>query len=100
MTTPEDIAEAIYTIAGTLRGVEWYGFGSFFKGATTYGDIDILAVCADDATAAHARRVLGDLCAKWPIHLVVMDQTEAEATGFVRTEGCVDIRKLWRANST
>ena len=93
MATPGDVEEAICAVTGRLQGVLWYGFGSFFKGATTYSDIDILAVCPDIATGAKVRAVLADLCVDWPIHLTVMDRSEADATNFVQTEDCVELAK-------
>jgi hypothetical protein len=82
------VDEAIREAAERLPDVAWYGFGSFFQGATAYGDIDILAVCPDPETGVAARAALSALCAAWPVDLTIMTYAEADETDFVLAQGC------------
>lgn len=84
-----EILEETERIASNLTGVAWYGFGSYFKDQDSFGDIDILVVCPTTADAIAVRIKAEDLCARWPVHLVIMTEDEQRETGFVSSEGCV-----------
>ncbi len=83
-----DVLQEAKRLACDFPGGTWYGFGSFFKGQIPFGDIDILVVCATAAHAMFIRSNTEDLCARWPLHLLVMTENEQTETGFVGFEGC------------
>ena len=85
---PEILQEA-NRIACDLPEAAWYGFGSYFKGQDSFGDIDILVVCPTAADAIVIRAKTEGLCARWPLHLVLMTEDEQRETGFVASEGCM-----------
>jgi predicted nucleotidyltransferase len=87
--------QAKYEIVGEARAlskvlprIAWYGFGSYFRGQSAFQDIDVLVVCDTTEEAIFVRAHTAELCARWPLHLVIMTQDEAAETGFVATESC------------
>src|SRR5580704_11113356 len=92
MRVDEALAEILQEakqIARILPGTSWYGFGSYFKGQRSFGDIDLLVVCPSAADTIFIRARTAALCARWPLHLVIMTEAEQSETGFVASEGCV-----------
>jgi hypothetical protein len=83
-----EILQEAKRIACDLPGVAWYGFGSYFEGQDSFGDIDILVICPTTADAIIVRSKTEDLCARWPLHLVIMTEDEQRETSFVASEGC------------
>ena len=96
MRLDEALAEILHEvkrITCDLPGVAWYGFGSYFKGRDSFGDIDILVICPRAADAIVVRSKTGDICARWPLHLVIMTEEEEKETSFVASEGCVILHR-------
>ena len=84
-----EILQEAKRIACDVPGAVWYGFGSYFKGQDSFGDIDILVICPTTADAIAIRIKTANLCGLWPLHLVIMTEDEQRQTGFVTSEGCV-----------
>jgi hypothetical protein len=87
----QDILVAIQT--GDRSRTAWYGFGSFFRESHLFSDIDLLAVCADVEGASAIRQELETLCNEWPIHLLIMTESEAEETNFIQSQRCIPLLK-------
>lgn len=88
-------AEPLHAILGVVRDlavsapdIRWYGFGSYFRGAAAFSDIDLLAVCPNDAQTNLARNATRGLCATWPIDLLILTDAEAEETDFLAKQEC------------
>lgn len=91
MTMGSLLAEILNTLAGLqedLPSTQWYGFGSFFQGQSSFNDVDLLAVCRDAGEALSVRSALCELSATWPIHLIVMTDSEEAETEFIFRQGC------------
>src|SRR6202035_3003962 len=88
----QEILQHAKEIACNLPGLLWYGFGSYFRGQNSFGDIDILVVCPTTADAIVIRTKTADLCGRWPLHLVIMTETEQNETDFVVSEVCVILK--------
>lgn len=84
--------EALLAVARMLAveapDMRLYGFGSYFRGAVAFGDIDVLVVCPDDTQADLARNAMRALCATWPIDLLILTSAEADETDFVVKQEC------------
>ena len=72
-------------------GTRWYGFGSFFRGQPVFCDIDLLVVCREQEDAVLVRKLTAECCARWPIHLIVMTESEEAETDFVATAQALDL---------
>ena len=83
-----DILHEAKHLSHDLPRATWYGFGSYFGGQESFCDIDILVVCPTNADASFVREKTEDICARWPLHLVIMTEDEQEETSFVASEGC------------
>jgi hypothetical protein len=90
--------EVLLEIIGEARGlslvlprIAWYGFGSYFRGESAFQDIDVVAVCHTAEEAIFIRAHAATLCARWPLHLVIMTQDEAAETRFVANEDCAPL---------
>jgi hypothetical protein len=84
-----EILQEIERITRGLPEASWYGFGSYFNKQGAFGDIDILVVCSNNRDAATIRANTENICASWPLHLVIMTEDEQRETGFVAFERCV-----------
>lgn len=85
------LAEILNTLAGLqekLPNTKWYGFGSFFQGQRSFNDIDLLAVCCDAHEVLSVRRTLDELTSTWPIHLIIMTDSEEAETEFISRQRC------------
>jgi hypothetical protein len=87
--------EVLHEIVGEARAlsevfprVAWYGFGSYFRGQPAFQDVDVLVVCHTTEEAIFIRAHAANLCAQWPLHLVIMTEDEAAETRIVATENC------------
>ena len=87
-----EIVDEARALSASLPKAAWYGFGSHFRGQPTYSDIDILVVCRTPAEAIAIRAKSAQICARWPLHLLIMTEDEAVETKFVATQGC---ERLW-----
>ena len=84
-----EILEEAKRFARRLPEAVWYGFGSYFKGQDSFGDIDVLVVCPTTTDAIFVRAETESICTRWPLHLVIMTEDEQAETGFVASEGCI-----------
>jgi uncharacterized protein (DUF302 family) len=84
-----EILKEVEQIGFDVPNAVWYAFGSYFKGQNAFSDIDILITCPTTADAILIRTKTEDICARWPLHLVIMTDDEQKETGFIESEGCV-----------
>ena len=84
-----DILQDAQRLARDLPKTVWYGFGSYFNGQKSFGDIDILVVSPTTVDAVLVRAKMEEICVRWPIHLVIMTEDEQGETNFVASERCV-----------
>lgn len=88
-TEPLDaILGVIRDLAPSAPDIRWYGFGSYFRGSAAFSDIDVLAVCPNEAQTGLARSAIRALCAIWPIDLLILTASEAEETDFLAQQEC------------
>jgi predicted nucleotidyltransferase len=66
-------------------------FGSVTTTKRPVSDIDILVVCEQDADCAKVRSALADVCAEYPIHLLLMTRAEEAEVNFIRGEHAIEI---------
>jgi predicted nucleotidyltransferase len=85
----QDILEEAKQLARRFPKAAWYGFGSYFKGQDSFGDIDVLVVCATTTDTIFVRAETESICARWPLHLMIMTEDEQAETGFVASESCI-----------
>jgi len=83
-----DIVDAIDT---SNLSVAWYGFGSFFTGSDSFSDIDLLAVCSTVEETSDLRTKMAPLCSEWPVHLLIMTESEAVETNFIKSQLCIPL---------
>jgi hypothetical protein len=87
----QDILDAIDTSNLSKVSVTWYGFGSFFMGSDLFSDIDLLAVCTTVEETSVIRAKLAALCGEWPVHLLIMTESEAAETDFIKSQLCIPL---------
>ncbi len=87
----QDILVAIH--ADNPSHTAWYGFGSFFRESNSFSDIDVLAVCADVERASAIRQEMATVCNDWPVHLLIMTESEVEETNFIQSQQCILLLK-------
>ena len=76
-------------ISSKILGTRWYLFGSFTRNPRGAADVDVLVVCRSHADAIRIREEIHDVCSDWPLHLLLMTDSEEEQTKFIVSEGCV-----------
>jgi len=86
-----DIIAAIQV--GGRSHTAWYGFGSFFTESDSFSDIDLLAVCATVEQVSSIRAEMATVCNDWPVHLLIMTESEATETNFIQSQQCIPILK-------
>ncbi|HUZ91471.1 MAG TPA: hypothetical protein VMU78_06185 [Methylocella sp.] len=93
---PEEIAvRALYGEMHRIRSrvptSRWYVFGSITKTKRPVGDIDLLVVCETTAACRLVRIELALICARYPIHLLLMTTSEEMEVNFIKGESAVEI---------
>lgn len=83
-----EVIEMILRAPLLKSAADWYGFGSFFRGAEVFSDIDLLAICDTLDDAVQIRRESTIFCSLWPIHLLIMTREECSETNFIVSEEC------------
>jgi hypothetical protein len=91
-----DILAAIDTSNLSHASVAWYGFGSFFTGSHSFSDIDLLAVCSTVEETPAIRVKMITLCSEWPVHLLIMTESEATETNFIKSQLCIPLTAVHR----
>lgn len=95
---PEEIAipamhEEMRRIRAQLPSSRWFLFGSITTTKRPVADIDLLVVCKTSADCATVRAELTLICARFPIHLLLMTTREEAEAGFIRGERAVEITR-------
>jgi len=93
---PEEIAvRALYKemqrITVRTPTSRWYLFGSTTTARRPVGDIDLLVVCETAADCTTVRAELAPICARFPIHLLLMTASEEKEVKFIQSESAVEI---------
>ena len=93
---PEEIAvcalyEEMQRIRARVPTSRWFFFGSIVATKRPVGDIDLLVVCETTADCATVRAELASICARFPIHLLLMTPSEEAEVKFIRGESAVEI---------
>jgi hypothetical protein len=86
-----DILDAIGASDLSNASVSWYGFGSFFTGSDSFSDIDLLAVCSTVEETSAIRVKMISVCREWPVHLLIMTESEAAETNFIKSQLCIPL---------
>jgi hypothetical protein len=94
--TLEEIgAHAIYEEMRRIRvnvpTSRWFFFGSITTTKRPVGDIDLLVICTTTPDCATVRTELTSICARFPIHLLLMTRDEEAEAKFIQGEGAVEI---------
>jgi len=69
----------------------WYLFGSITSNKRPVSDIDLLVVCESSEDCAKVRGGLAAVCAKFPIHLLLMTQVEEAEVNFIEGVRALEI---------
>jgi hypothetical protein len=93
---PQAIAlRALYDEFQRIRGrvptSRWFFFGSITTTKRPVGDIDLLVVCETARDCISVRADLASICARFPIHLLLMTQSEEAEVKFIHGERAVEL---------
>lgn len=93
---PEEIAvralrEEMQRIRARVPTSRWFFFGSITTAKRPVSDIDLLVVCKTTADCATVRAGLVSICARFPVHLLLMTSTEEMEVKFIQGESPVEI---------
>ncbi len=93
---PEEIAvralyEEMQRIRARMPTSRWFFFGSITTTKRPVGDIDLLVVCRTTADCATVRAGLVSICARFPVHLLLMTPSEEAEVKFIQGESAVEI---------
>jgi predicted nucleotidyltransferase len=91
----EIVLRALYEEMQRIRAQaptsRWFLFGSITTAERPLGDIDLLVVCKTTANCATVRVELAAICARFPIHLLLMTSREEAEVKFIQSESAVEI---------
>jgi predicted nucleotidyltransferase len=98
MSVDPIVTEIIDTVESlpTRGPLHAYLFGSALRAEGVWSDIDILLVCETEVDGRLARRAMSDLCARYPIDLVIMTSEEEIEFDFIRSESCRWVAGTWQ----
>jgi predicted nucleotidyltransferase len=93
---PEDTAlRVLYAEMQRIRArvptSRWFFFGSITTTKRPVGDIDLLVVCKNTSDCTTVRAELASICARFPVHLLLMTSSEEAEVKFIRSESAVEI---------
>jgi hypothetical protein len=81
----------MHRIEAQVPTSRWYVFGSITTTKRPVGDIDLLVVCETTAACRLVRAELAVICARYPIHLLLMTRSEEKEVNFIDGEGAIEI---------
>ena len=87
-TSLRDVATRV---ASLRSGVRWYLFGSAARDAPFSADVDVLALCPDDAAANTVRKELCAPANEYPLHLMIITQREEDELRFISGQNCKEL---------
>ncbi len=92
----EDIAvralyEEMQRIRARVQTSRWFIFGSITTTKRPVRDIDLLVVCKTTADCTTVRAELASICARFPVHLLLMTPSEEAEVKFIQGESAVEI---------
>ena len=98
---PDEIAvralhKEMQRIRALVLNSRWFLFGSITTTKRPVGDIDLLVVCKSVADCTTVRTELTSICARFPIHLLLMTQREEGEIKFIVKERAVEISTATR----
>jgi predicted nucleotidyltransferase len=93
-----EIVDTVERLA-TRGPLHAYLFGSALRAEAVWSDIDILLVCETESDGRLARTTMSDLCARYPIDLVIMTSQEEIEFDFIRSENCRWVAGSWQTRA-
>ena len=94
-TSEESAVRALHEEMQRIRALvstsRWFLFGSITTTKRPVGDIDLLVVCETTADCTIVRTELTSICARFPIHLLLMTRREEGEINFIRSEKAVEM---------
>jgi hypothetical protein len=70
---------------------KWFLFGSITTVRRPVRDVDFLVVCKNDADCVTIRSELGSICAQFPVHLLIMSESEESEVDFIKDQRAIEI---------
>lgn len=83
--------EEMQRVKARLPTSRWFFFGSITTAKGPVADIDLLVVCKTNDDCSTVRNELGSICSRFPLHLLLMTQTEEAEVEFIQGQGAVEI---------
>lgn len=91
----EIVIRAVYNEMQRIRGIapnsRWFFFGSITTTKCPVGDFDLLVICKTTADCIAVRTELAPICARFPIHLMLMTQSEEEEINFIQGSRAIEL---------
>lgn len=87
----QELYEQMQGIIARLPTSRWFLFGSITSAKRPIADVDLLVVCETVTDCTTIRTELASVCARFPIHLLLMTASEEAEAKFVRGERAVEI---------
>ena len=93
---PEEIAvrtlyQEMQRITFRVSKSRWFLFGSITKTKRPVGDIDLLVVCETTDDCTFVKAALAPICARFPVHLLLMTLNEEVEVGFIQGVRAIEI---------
>jgi hypothetical protein len=85
------ITAEVQRIRARLPDSRWFFFGSITTSKRPVRDIDLLVVCETTDDCTMIRNALGSICARFPVHLLLMNPREEVEVKFIQNERAVEI---------
>lgn len=70
---------------------KWFLFGSVTSTRRPVGDVDFLVVCKNAADCVTIRSELDTICAQFPVHLLIMSESEESEVNFIKDQRAIEI---------
>jgi predicted nucleotidyltransferase len=86
------LCEEMKRIRARVPTSRWFFFGSITTTKRPVGDIDLLVVCETTADCTTVRAKLASICARFPIHLLLMTASEEAEVKFIQGESAMELR--------
>jgi hypothetical protein len=70
---------------------KWFLFGSVTTARRPLGDVDFLVVCKNATDCVTIRSELDSICAQFPVHLLIMSESEESEVNFIKDQRAIEI---------
>jgi hypothetical protein len=85
------LSNEMQRISVQVLSSKWFLFGSVTTTKRPVGDVDLLIVCRAASDCVTVRMELAAICARFPIHLLIMTQNEEEEVNFIKDKRAIEI---------